>query len=71
MRQFLVNGRICIWKLETPQKRGPDASAKWMNGEKPTTNLTPAEPVEVEDFRRITDHFRGIYGIPHIHDEKP
>jgi hypothetical protein len=21
------------------------------------------EPVEVQDFRKITDHFRGIYGI--------
>jgi hypothetical protein len=20
-------------------------------------------PVEIQDFRRITDHFRGIYGI--------
>ena len=21
------------------------------------------EPVEVQDFKRITDHFRGIYGM--------
>jgi hypothetical protein len=25
--------------------------------------LVTDEPVEVQDFRRITDHFRGIYGI--------
>jgi hypothetical protein len=25
--------------------------------------LVTDEPVEVEDFRRITDHFREIYGI--------
>ena len=29
------------------------------------------EPVEVEDFRRITDHFRRIYGIhPQINKKK-
>jgi hypothetical protein len=25
--------------------------------------LATDEPVEVQGFRRITDHFRGIYGI--------
>jgi hypothetical protein len=25
--------------------------------------LVTNEPVEVQDFRRITDHFRGVYAI--------
>jgi hypothetical protein len=25
--------------------------------------LVTDEPVEVQDFRRLTNHFRGIYGI--------
>ena len=38
--------------------------AKWsktMSGK--NRRLVTNEPVEVDDFRRITDHFREIYGI--------
>ena len=39
-----------------------------MNGEnRPLITDEPVEfeklPVEVQDFRKIADHFRGIYGI--------
>ena len=33
--------------------------------------LVTDEPVEVQDSRKTTDHFRGICSVPQIIEEKP
>ena len=47
-----------------------------MNGEnRPLVTGEPVEfeksQVEVQDFRKITHHFRGMWNIPQINEEKP
>ena len=45
---FLLDEKLVKW-------------SKTMSGK--NRRLVTDEPVEVDDFRRITDHFREIYGI--------